>query len=43
MLVSATASIAKSIRDTEKSMGLHTKLDEARTERLLMEINTARD
>jgi hypothetical protein len=37
MLVSSTAAITKSIRDSEESQRLHNKIDEARTERLLME------
>ena len=37
MLVSSTAAISKSIRDAEESTRLHNKIDEARTERLLME------
>ena len=37
MLVSSTAAITKSIRDAEESQRLHHKIDEARTERLLME------
>ena len=37
MLVSSTVAITKSIRDTEESQRLHNKIDEARTERLLME------
>ena len=40
MLVSSTAAITKSIRDAEESQRLHNKIDEARTERLLMEVNT---
>lgn len=42
MLVNATAAIIQSIRDTEESQRLHNKIDEARTERLLMEVNTPR-
>ena len=42
MLVSSTAAITKSIRDAEESQRLHNKIDEARTERLLMEVNTPR-
>ena len=37
MLVNSTAAISKSIRDAEESQRLHNKIDEARTERLLME------
>ena len=40
MLVNSTAAITKSIRDAEESQRLHNKIDEARTERLLMEVNT---
>ncbi|GLS87091.1 hypothetical protein GCM10010873_20650 [Cypionkella aquatica] len=42
MLVSSTAAITKSIRDAEESQRLHNKIDEARTERLLMEVNAPR-
>ena len=42
MLVSSTVAITKSIRDTEESQRLHNKIDEARTERLLMEVNSTR-
>jgi hypothetical protein len=42
MLVSSTAAITKSIRDAEESTRLHNKIDEARTERLLMEVNAPR-
>ena len=42
MLVNSTAAITKSIRDAEESQRLHNKIDEARTERLLMEVNTSR-
>lgn len=42
MLVSSTAAISKSIRDAEEATRLHNKLDEARTERLLMEVGTNR-
>lgn len=42
MLVSSTAAISKSIRDAEEATRLHNKLDEARTERLLMEVNAPR-
>lgn len=42
MLVNSTAAITKSIRDAEESQRLHNKIDEARTERLLMEVNTPR-
>ncbi len=42
MLVNSTAAITKSIRDAEESQRLHNKIDEARTERLLMEVNASR-
>ena len=42
MLVSSTAAISKSIRDAEEATRLHNKLDEARTERLLMEVSGPR-
>lgn len=41
MLVSATVSITKSFRDSEETQRLHNKLDEARTERLLMEATSS--
>ena len=43
MLVSSTVAITKSLRDNEESQRLHNKLDEARTERLLMEVNATRN
>ena len=42
MLVHTTVSITKAIRDTEEAQRLHHKIDEARTERLLMEVATPR-
>ena len=42
MLVSSTVAITKALRDTEESQRLHNKIDEARTERLLMEVATPR-
>ena len=39
MLISTTAAITKSIRDTEESSRLHNKLEDARTERLLAEVS----
>ncbi len=42
MLVSSTVAITKAIRDTEEAQRLHNKIDEARTERLLMEVATPR-
>lgn len=38
MLVSSTAEITKTIRDNEKSSRLHNTLEDARTERLLVEV-----
>ena len=40
MLVSTTAAITKTIRDTEESARLHNKLEDARTERLLAEVSS---
>ncbi|MGB7269844.1 MAG: YiaA/YiaB family inner membrane protein [Albidovulum sp.] len=40
MLVSSTVAITKTVRDVEESNRLHNKLDEARTERLLMEVSS---
>jgi hypothetical protein len=42
MLVHSTVSITKAIRDAEEAQRLHHKIDEARTERLLMEVATPR-
>jgi hypothetical protein len=42
MLVSSTVAIVKSVRDAEEATRLHNKIDEARTEKLLMEVNTSR-
>lgn len=39
MLVSSTVAITKTLRDTEESQRLYNKLEEARTERLLMEVS----
>ncbi len=39
MLVHTTVSITKTLRDTEEAQRLHNRLDEARTEKLLMEVN----
>ena len=39
MLVSSTVSITKSLRDNEEAQRLHNKLEDARTERLLMEVS----
>ena len=39
MLVSSTAGITKSVRDTEESKRLHNKIEDARTERLLAEVS----
>ena len=41
MLVSSTAAIVKTIRDTEESARLYNKLEDARTERLLAEVNSS--
>jgi hypothetical protein len=38
MLVHTTATTTNAIRDAEDSRRLHNKIDEARTERLLMEV-----
>ena len=38
MLVHTTVSITKTLRDREESLRLHNRLDEARTEKLLMEV-----
>ena len=38
MLVSSTIAITKALRDREESDRLHTKIEEARTERLLAEV-----
>lgn len=42
MLVHTTVSITKALRDTEEAQRLHNKIDEARTERLLMEVAAPR-
>jgi hypothetical protein len=39
MLVHTTVSITKTLRDNEESKRLHYRLDEARTEKLLMDVN----
>ncbi len=39
MLVNSTAAITKTLRDGEESQRLYNKLEEARTERILMEVN----
>jgi hypothetical protein len=41
LLVSSTAAIAKSIRDSEESGRLHNKLEDAKTERLLAEVSSS--
>lgn len=38
MLVHTTVSITKTLRDREESQRLHNRLDEARTEKLLMDV-----
>jgi hypothetical protein len=40
MLVNSTAAITKTLRDSEESERLYNKLEEARTERILMEVNS---
>mgnify|MGYP001797713493 FL=1 len=40
MLVHTTVSITKTLRDREESLRLHNRLEEARTEKLLKEVNT---
>lgn len=42
MLVHTTVSATKLMRDTEESSRLHNKLEEARTERLLMEVSAGK-
>lgn len=42
MLVHTTVSATKLMRDTEESSRLHNRLEEARTERLLMEVNAGK-
>lgn len=39
MLVSSTVGVTKTLRDNEEAQRLHNKLDEARTERILMEVS----
>ncbi len=39
MLVNSTAAITKTLRENEESQRIYNKLDEARTERILMEVN----
>ena len=41
MLVSSTAAITKSIRDSEESGRLHNKIEDAKTERLLAEVSSS--
>ena len=41
LLVSSTATITKSIRDTEESGRLHNKIEDAQTERLLAEVSSS--
>ena len=40
MLVSSTIILTKTLRDDEEAKRLHNRLEEARTEKLLMEVNT---
>jgi hypothetical protein len=42
MLVHTTVSATKLMRDSEESTRLHNRLEEARTERLLMEVNAVK-
>lgn len=39
MLVHTTVSITKALRDSEEATRLHNRLEDARTEKLLMEVN----
>ena len=39
MLVSSTIILTKSLRDQDEATRFHNKLEEARTEKLLMEVN----
>ena len=41
LLVSSTAAITKSIRDSEESGRLHNKIEDAKTERLLAEVSSS--
>jgi hypothetical protein len=41
MLVSSTIILTKSLRDNEESQRFHNKLEDARTEKLLMEANNS--
>lgn len=41
MLVSSTAAISKSLRDSEEAERLHNKIEDAQTERLLAETSVA--
>lgn len=43
MLVHTTAGVTKLMRDNEESQRLHNKIEEARTEKLLMEVNTSKN
>lgn len=42
MLVSATVSLTKNLRDNDESQKLHQKLEDARTDKLLMEVNAGK-
>ncbi len=42
MLVHTTVTITKTLRDNEEAKRLHNRLDEARTEKLLMEVSGPR-
>ncbi|MEM9342168.1 MAG: YiaA/YiaB family inner membrane protein [Pseudomonadota bacterium] len=41
MLVSSTAAISKSLRDSEEAQRLHNKIEDAQTERLLAETSVS--
>jgi len=42
MLVSSTIILTKSLRDNEEAQRFHNKLEEARTEKLLMEVGSGK-
>jgi len=42
MLVSSTIILTKSLRDNDEAQRFHNKLEEARTEKLLMEVNAGK-
>ncbi|MCY1126870.1 MULTISPECIES: YiaA/YiaB family inner membrane protein [unclassified Frigidibacter] len=43
MLVSSAIAITNTLRDREEAQRLHNKIEEARTEKLLMEVNTSKN